>query len=362
MSHGRGLLRLVLALSILGLGDAARASDSTSVDDYGAVCLHPSLEGSVSDATKEQMASINVAAIRRGLDNARGRTLRFGSCIYYVSGALGPDLFSLQTTRVVGEHWWRNNQGGTILRVVGAQPVDKVFYCNFNRCQVESLAVLCSGKANHGIHLQNSHSTLIENVGIEGCLQAGVRAKASTFTMRQVSSGVNQGRGFWLSDTNASTFYDLVATWNTKEGFYLAAENGAQASGFTLHGADFEINGIADIWLKGVNTPSQITGLHVESKAEVDSLVLEDVRHLTSIGNRLTGGGVTSRALRLIGVVEGNTFLGMRSAYGVEYERITLHSGAWANTFIGCKHLAQAGTPEPLHFDGPNLAQNTVIQ
>lgn len=294
-------------------------------------------------------ATDDTAAINAALNAARTGTVRLNAKTYCVSGPL-----NLQTSRLLGEHWWRSNQGGSILKVIGENVVDKVLYSQSNRCVIENVIVLANGRANHGIHLDTAHHTDLINVSVQGALHAGVRSKGSTFRMKRVSSTVNQGRGFHISDCNASQFYALTASYNALGGLYIAAENGAQASGFALRGGNFEQNGVADVWLKGINTASHVDGLHIESKTGADTFVLEDCRHVLMLGGRLSGAGAGGRGLRLLGEVQGCDFIGVRVVSGTghrSYETVTIPTTCHGNFFQRCLRMTQGAAPEPLVWE-----------
>lgn len=301
-------------------------------------------------------------AIEMALEAARMGTLRFGPRTYLVSRPL-----IAQCVRLVGDRWWRNDQGCTILKA-NAQ-MTHVIGGNSNRCGIENLAVLCDKKASSGIRLFHSHDTMIRNVAVRDALDAGVDSDGSTFQMDSVTSYCNSGPGFRIKDCNGSAFRYVRAFLNAGGGMSIEAV--AQGSGFAIDGNHvFENNDQFDLYLKGINTCSTITGGHHESKAGVDSIRLENCRHVFIWGTRLTGGdlagqAVPGRGLSLRGVIEGCTFRDLRMAYSAApdgYEHVVLGEQCRANVFASCLHLGQAGTPLPLKIDGPNLAQNTVIQ
>src|SRR3990167_6809051 len=200
-----------------------------------------------------------------------------------VNAVLLPKIVNINTQRVSGQFWWRANQGGSIIYLIGSNTVDKVFYAASNRCEIENIIVLGNDLANYAIHLNTSHGTRLRNVSVQGTNTAGVYSVlGQVMNWDAVYSNSNNGIGIHIRDANASRFRNLQATLNGEEGVIVDAV--AASGGVTIDGVNLETNcqtsGEADLLIEDVNSTTDILGLWIESDTSVNSVVLSGAHHV----------------------------------------------------------------------------------
>ena len=335
--------------------------------------LYPEWFGAKGDGDGAGNGTDDTQAIEDCLVNVGlgSTTTHFRAAVYNVSGAAGASLFSINTQRVSGQFWWRANQGGSIIYLIGSNTVDKVFYAASNRCEIENIIVLGNDLANYAIHLNTSHGTRLRNVSVQGTNTAGVYSVlGQVMNWDAVYSNSNNGIGIHIRDANASRFRNLQATLNGEEGVIVDAV--AASGGVTIDGVNLETNcqtsGEADLLIEDVNSTTDILGLWIESDTSVNSVVLSGAHHVNFFGSRITGDSgkaIWLKASDISNTVNCN-FYGVGIISGTsdaDYEKAYIDSGSAGNRFYGCHRMVQnGGTGSPLVIDSPERDRNSTEQ
>lgn len=302
----------------------------------------PEWWGALGDGTTD-----DTSAIAQAIQASRAEVL-FRPTTYLVSGPEGADLFGFQAKLLRGQR--HGAVGGTIIKVSPASAIlQSVFRALTHKVVLRDLKVDANGRSLHGVLLDRSHHSILENVEVAGARSHGFYSRSSmNSAWTNLVASSNGGDGFRLEDSNASRLVNATTSLNRGYGISVRStspEKGGASAGVTIMAPDLEGDQAGGIEFLGTTSVSALINPWIESGATGDALRLERARHVSVFGGRFTGiGNGTNRAIRIMAGSSGIGLFGVRLRSGggdLSYDAIEAESGATSITAIDAMLMVQ---------------------
>ncbi|MCF6205336.1 MAG: hypothetical protein L3J47_00385 [Sulfurovum sp.] len=288
--------------------------------------------GAVGDGVTDDTAAISAASFAAG----NGGTVYLPSGTYLVSSTI-----NYSARRFVGEHFWRESQGGTVLLASGSFTGTAVLSAANNSSSLQHIMINATG-VDYGVHAFSSHgpTALHDNVTVYLAVLAGFFFEhCQVAHMKHLRAVSNLDVGFLVEDPNSSVISNCHAINNGGDG--LKVVKNLNAGTYTVAQCQLEGNAGFGVNLQGV---AAVNGSYLEH-IRVRDCVLESngdgairAQFILSgdfTGNRiLLGGGVGVHPIQLLGSLNC-TVRHNRAAYSSHADNLVIidDNTSRANTF-----------------------------
>lgn len=233
-------------------------------------------------------------AIQQALNDARhNEEVYLPGGIYLVSERL-----NMSARKMRGEHYWRADQGGTIIKAASGFSHDEVIYAANNPCQLLDLYIDANNVCNFAVHAYkcNGASTLFSNLSAANANEYGYYIeKCQSTTFERLVARYNPV-GIYAVDCNGTRFIHCVSNRNTSHGMMAKRINAS--AGCRIDNLISEVNGGHGLFVENV------VGIIIEKcwleGNNGDGVYLLRCRNAILERTRITGGDAADdRCVRL---------------------------------------------------------------